>query len=204
MPDPAALARRARDARSVRTKKKVLDAAIELFFKEGHPGFKINTLVQLTGIAKTTIYRHWETQGHLLIAVISRMSENWDIPDRGSLRADIIEYFMMRASGGFYDPKHRTLRTLQGLIQAAESEPGLANVVSYTNGKFQYALRVMVEHAIRRGEIEGDEARANRIVTLLHATLAVRAIISEELSDDAVIELIDMALTGINPRPHPA
>jgi AcrR family transcriptional regulator len=193
---PASLARRARDARSVRSKKAVLEAATALFVDVGHAGFSINAIVRVTGIAKTTIYRHWPTQGHLLTAVIARLSEQFEIPDSGTLRNDLIEYYLARAHTIFNDPKHRTLQSLPGLLQVAQHEAGLSNVVDYAVGKLLEALRLMISRAKARGELR-EGRNVELMVRMMFGAMSARAILNEDYSDDQIIEMIDLVLHGM-------
>ena len=45
----------------------VLDAATHILAEEGHEGFTVDAVVARSGVAKTTIYRHWPTKIDLLI-----------------------------------------------------------------------------------------------------------------------------------------
>jgi AcrR family transcriptional regulator len=57
------------DPRVARTRAAVLNAGIDLLAERGYPGFTIDAIVARTGIAKTTIYRHWPSRDSLLTAV---------------------------------------------------------------------------------------------------------------------------------------
>ena len=57
------------DPRVARTRAVVLDAAIDLLAERGYSGFSVEGVVDRTGVAKTTLYRHWPTRDDLLAAV---------------------------------------------------------------------------------------------------------------------------------------
>ena len=59
-----------RDPRVVRTREKVMSAAIDLLAESGYSGFSVDAIVRRSGVAKTTLYRHWPSRADLLVAVI--------------------------------------------------------------------------------------------------------------------------------------
>ena len=61
------------DPRVARTRATVLGAAIDLLAERGYSGFSVEGVVERTGIAKTTLYRHWPTRDDLLAAAIARL-----------------------------------------------------------------------------------------------------------------------------------
>ena len=69
----------------------MLDAATELLLEAGVRGFNIDEVARRSGVAKTTIYRHFGTKNELLIAAIDRLMPIPPTPDTGSLRDDILE-----------------------------------------------------------------------------------------------------------------
>ena len=67
----------------------MLDAASELLAEEGYGGFTVDGVAARSGVAKTTIYRHWPTRGDLLAATMACFNECPATPDTGSLRTDV-------------------------------------------------------------------------------------------------------------------
>jgi hypothetical protein len=59
------------DPRVARTQATALGAAIELLAERGYSGFSVEGVVERTGVAKTTLYRHWPTRDDLLAAAIA-------------------------------------------------------------------------------------------------------------------------------------
>ncbi|HEY0753130.1 MAG TPA: helix-turn-helix domain-containing protein [Ktedonobacteraceae bacterium] len=51
---------------------KILDAAAELMLRWGYSKTTLDDIVQLTGVAKGTIYLHWKTREDLFLALIRR------------------------------------------------------------------------------------------------------------------------------------
>ena len=65
----------------------LLDKAIELFSRRGFHGTSIDAIVAETGIAKTTIYRHFETKEDLIVAALRRTDEEFRLQMRTFVEA---------------------------------------------------------------------------------------------------------------------
>ena len=77
------------DPRVTRTRARVLAATIDLLAERGYSGFSIEGIVDRTGIAKTTLYRHWRSREALLAAAIVELGGAGPLPDTGSVRQDL-------------------------------------------------------------------------------------------------------------------
>ena len=60
-----------------RAKKRdeLIDAAIKLFKRDGYRATGVDRLMEETGIAKTTLYRHFATKDELIVAALMRIDE---------------------------------------------------------------------------------------------------------------------------------
>ncbi|NND84469.1 MAG: helix-turn-helix transcriptional regulator, partial [Acidimicrobiia bacterium] len=61
------------DPRIERTKDVVLRAAFAVIGEVGFGGATIDAIAQKSGVARSTIYRHWPDRADLLIESMSRM-----------------------------------------------------------------------------------------------------------------------------------
>src|SRR5436190_210015 len=78
------------DPRVARTKATVLDAAVATLAEHGVAGFTVEAIAARTGVAKTTIYRHWPTRADLLVAAIACFEDRVPTPDTGTVRGDLV------------------------------------------------------------------------------------------------------------------
>lgn len=67
---PAGSLPRERDAPSVRDR--ILDTATELFYQEGVRAVGVDLIVERSGVAKTSLYRHFRTKDDLVAAMLER------------------------------------------------------------------------------------------------------------------------------------
>src|SRR5215475_14064822 len=77
------------DARVQRSKKPVLAAAHELLSQPGLGGVSVDAVSERSGVAKTTIYRHWRSRTALLLDACSKLGNKPEAPDTGSLKGDV-------------------------------------------------------------------------------------------------------------------
>jgi AcrR family transcriptional regulator len=55
----------------------LIDVAADLFNRNGYHAAGVDLLIEEAGIAKTTLYRHFETKEHLILAALGRIDENY-------------------------------------------------------------------------------------------------------------------------------
>lgn len=89
-------------------REELIEAAIRLFNRHGFHATGVDRLMQETGIAKTTLYRHFPSKDALIVAVLERLDED--------ARAEMRE-FVETASD---DPKGRILATFDLLARWIE------------------------------------------------------------------------------------
>ncbi|HEX4165662.1 MAG TPA: TetR/AcrR family transcriptional regulator, partial [Bryobacteraceae bacterium] len=76
------------DKRVERSKAAVLAETYRQLTQSGMGGVSIDDVALNSGVAKTTIYRHWPSRSALLIDACSRIGGAQDVPDTGNLRGD--------------------------------------------------------------------------------------------------------------------
>src|ERR1700677_4626616 len=86
MPDqpPATL-----DKRVIRSKELVLKETYTLLSQGGISGVSVDEISRRSGVAKTTIYRHWPSRSALLLDACSQIGAPQPVPDTGSLSGDL-------------------------------------------------------------------------------------------------------------------
>src|SRR5450759_3563268 len=77
------------DGRVRRSRDRVLTTTFELLGESGVGGFTVDEVARRSGVAKTTIYRHWPSREALVIDACSRISDEQEVPDTGSLEGDV-------------------------------------------------------------------------------------------------------------------
>lgn len=62
---------------------RIVDAASELFYRDGYRAVGIDTIIERSGVAKMTLYRHFPSKDDLIAAYLERANaEYWDWLER--------------------------------------------------------------------------------------------------------------------------
>lgn len=141
------------DPRVARSKAKVIDATLGLLTERGVTGTSVEAVVERSGVAKTTIYRHWPTRGELILDAIDACIEPAVVPDLGTLRADLHALI-----GGLCDALSSTrwAALMPSLIDAAERDPEFAEIHRRFATTRASPLHEVIRRGIERGELAGD------------------------------------------------
>ncbi len=141
------------DPRVVRSKAKVIDSALELLAERGVAGTSVEAIVERSGVAKTTVYRHWPTRGELILDAIDACIEPPVTPDLGALRADLHALI-----GGLCEALSTTrwAALMPSLIDAAERDPEFAEIHHRFATTRNAPLHDVIGRAIDRGELPPD------------------------------------------------
>lgn len=174
-----------------RSKQAVLTATHELLSEGGLGGVSVDAVSERSGVAKTTIYRHWPSRSALLLDACSRLSARPQAPDTGSLKGDLETMALYIA--------HR-LRTanwaavLPSIIDAAERNPELADLQARLHAEMRGAFRVIVERAQQKGELSGRVDPADVIACVLGPMYYRRWFSREALDERFVKGVVKRAL----------
>ena len=87
----------------------------------------IEEVAARSGVAKTTIYRHWPDRPALILDTARQAFRHVATPDTGSLRGDLAAFFgsMVRA-----DLSGRVGRMMPCLIDAASRDPEMEQLLA--------------------------------------------------------------------------
>src|SRR5450432_3464909 len=179
------------DERVRRSRAAVLGATSQLLFERGFGGATVDEISRRSGVAKTTIYRHWPTRTDLLRHACSSLSTPLDTPDTGSLAADMTALMIHLAS---------LLRTakwtsvLPSIIDAAERDPEIAGMYSKLQQAYSAPFATLIQRAMRKGELPGDTDAAMLIAALTGPLFYRRWFSREPLTDDFAKQIVRQAL----------
>jgi AcrR family transcriptional regulator len=186
------------DKRVERSRNLVLDAGTALLADEGYSAFTVDAIVTRTGVAKTTIYRHWATRSDLLAAVMERMAQQFPPADTGSVRADLLEYFTVRTHR-MDRHSDRRLQSLPGMLEAARSDPTVAVHSSLVLRSLLNGVGVMLERGRARGEIRADRDLDVMADIILGAIFIRRGFRNQDFTNEYIAEAMDTILEGVAP-----
>ena len=136
----------------------ILATTLDLIAERAYERVTLDEVAARTGRAKTTLYRRWPTKDDLVLAAIrsiGRPPEIDQLPDRGTLRADLLAVIDSPWLGG---PNRRVL-IFEGLASAARSSEKVADVVRIeVTEPYVEIYRRILDRAIENGEVPQESA----------------------------------------------
>lgn len=142
-------------------RQKAIDAAQAVVAENGIAGFTVDGVARRSGVAKTTLYRHWKSGTALLAHALDCHLEPLPEPDTGTLRGDLAELLASVVS-------HVTGPRRQMILEmasAAAKDPELAAVKRAMTWERTRPVRRIVARAVARGEIPAvDPTLASRYI----------------------------------------
>jgi AcrR family transcriptional regulator len=175
------------DNRVRRSKEIVLRATSELLSESGLGGVSVDEVARRSGVAKTTIYRHWPARSDLLMDACSQISTEQEVPDTGSFVGDITALLTNLA---------KLLRTarwssvLPSVMDAAERDPAVAQMHSRLQMGHTIPFQEVIERAMRKGDISRNTDPTTLIATLVGPLFYRRWFSRESLDEKFVKDVI--------------
>jgi AcrR family transcriptional regulator len=158
-------------------RRRILDAAAEMFYARGIRGVGMDTIIAASGVAKATLYAHFPTKDDLVLAYLARADTAW----QGKLRA--------AAATAGPDPREQLVGLFDALEEAcagtgfrgcafintaAESAPG--SVVNGATVAHKQAVRQWISELAAQADAADPPALARALTVLLDGGLAAGAL----------------------------
>ncbi len=78
------------EPRIARTRAVVFDATLEIVAERGFAGVSIDATAQRAGVARSTIYRDWDSRDELLTRAVETVLDRVEAMQTGELRSDLV------------------------------------------------------------------------------------------------------------------
>lgn len=177
------------------TEQRIRDAALELLISDGVSGFSVDEICRRSGVAKTTIYRHWPSVRDLLIDTVASQIEHLPTPDTGRLRTDLGVLFGQVMSMPEITGKRRMML---GLMQAAIDDQDLRHALNKFTRERSLPVRNVLEYARERREL-ADGIDIDHATDLIEGPIVYKYMIRGDTFAqqdlDAVLDVIVAGLT---------
>jgi AcrR family transcriptional regulator len=185
--------------RSERARAEVLEATADLVAGVGVDRVTIDEVAARSGVAKTTIYRHWPSKQALVVdAVRSVCFPEATTPNTGDLRADLVACFEGMVRAGL---SGRTGQMLPSLLDCAHRDPALDLLVRDYLRERSGPTRTVLELAQLRGELPAD-LDLDLAVTLVVGPLIYRKVILRQPVTAPFVEaVVDATLRALGAEP---
>jgi AcrR family transcriptional regulator len=174
------------DGRIRRSRERVLTTTFDLLVESGVGGLTVDDVARRSGVAKTTIYRHWPSREALVIDACSRITDEQEVPDTGSLDGDVTAIL---TNIGHLLGTARWSTVLPSIIDVAERDSEFADIHRRIQHGHAAPLREVIDRAAGRGEIAPAVDRSAMIAELM-GPLFYRRWFSREPIDEPFITRI--------------
>ena len=177
----------------------MLDAAQAIIVADGFDACTVDEVSRRSGVAKTTIYRHFANGDELVIAAIECIRPDVDTPDTGSLAGDLramVEQFVDAVEPAvsrrlFVSMLHRALDNAQfeqAFRRSREAEYG--------------PLRIVLQRAIARGEVD-PEIDVTLAMQFLQGPFLVQHLLRPDAIalDERLDQMIELSCRALAPQP---
>ncbi|MFI9719358.1 TetR/AcrR family transcriptional regulator [Streptomyces sp. NPDC052396] len=159
--------------RSAEADRAILDATRTVLVELGWGKLTLGEVAARAGVAKTTLYRRWAGKNELVVdAVADLFDEHLELPDRGSLQADIEG--VVRQFAALLDRPETKTALMAVVAESTRDEALRERIRSAIVDRQKDLVLLGRERAQRRGELphEPDPALAARTADLIFDVIA--------------------------------
>ncbi len=181
---------------STEARDKMVLAAQQLIGDLGVEGFTVDEVARRSGVAKTTIYRHFPNPNDLAVEAIDCMVEPFEEFDTGDLRTDLLGFFG-QVLPHMHEPEMR--EAMAGLFSLAARQPEFGRVHKAMIDERKLPMRRAIQRAIARGEVD-PAVDLELVIDMFEAPLIYRRILLDETVTPQTLEqMVDFVLRAIRP-----
>ncbi len=181
------------DPRIQRSRSAVIDATRELLRDHGFAGVTIEAVAARSGVAKTTIYRHWPDCNHLLLDSCVAARGHIAVHDTGDLRRDLVAGLRMLAAELTVGDM---ASLLPAMIEASERSPEFRLLNEAFISAKRAPLKDRLRLAAKRGEIRPGLDLEMLMSVIAGPLFYRRLLLHQPLSKGFVDDLVDLVLGG--------
>jgi AcrR family transcriptional regulator len=184
-----------RDPRIERTRRLVLKATIALLAETGYAGTTVEAVAARSGVAKSTIYRHWPSRLELINDAFQELKPPPPEPAEGDVRDRVVALLEHVARTVAASPWSSCL---PALIDAAERDPECRELHNRMSRAGRQRLVDLLVGGQERGEIAAD-LDVEVMADALAGPIFMRRLMGDEPLDPAAVRhLVEQLL----PRDH--
>lgn len=179
--------------RSLVSEQAILNATLRILSTEGYAALTLDRVAAEARASKATIYRRWKTKEHLVLAVFSQLPPV--VPEEGrNLEEELLLLFSQSARFMQDSPLKSVLPSL-----AAECvrNPALSSALILVNEQRRAPPRLVLQRAIRRGELPAD-TDIELAIDVIQGAVAIRLyFLLDTLSETWIRRLVRLVIAGL-------
>ncbi|MEV6754045.1 TetR/AcrR family transcriptional regulator [Streptomyces sp. NPDC051214] len=197
IPPPARTGGRPRNAAADTA---ILESTRQALVELGWSKLTLGDVATRAGVAKTTLYRRWAGKSELVVDAVAELFDELELPDRGSLAADI-EGVVLQFAALLGRPETKTA-LMAVVAESTSDEPLRERIRTSIVDRQKRLVLAGRKRAQERGELpaEPDPAAAGRTADLIFDVIAGavvhRALVSAEPVDEDWARRFTLLLLG--------
>ena len=188
--------------------EEILEATVTQLLEVGYERLTMDRVADHARASKATLYRRWTSKQSLVVDALTRSHRTVDLaddPDTGALRSDLLALF--RGSGTL--PGQDAIGVFGMVVTALQTDPEFAEQFRerFLAPKLEILHRIY-QRAAERGELNPgtDPSLLGPALPgiLLHRALALGEVVTPELVERVIDQIIVPAATGrpFSPQEH--
>lgn len=180
--------------RSDAARRRLLDAALEIAATDGVASVTADAVARRSGVAKTTLYRHFGSTDGLVFAAVADSVTTQAPPDTGTLRGDL-EAIHRRYLDVASSQQNRELFAwmVAKSIESAENRELFRRARAQPRGPTTVAL----QRAIARGELDADIDVDLALHVIQGPLISQRIVDNSDVSESDLQRMLDMTVRAL-------
>jgi AcrR family transcriptional regulator len=180
--------------RSEDARRRLLEAALEIVATDGVGAVTADAVARRSGVAKTTLYRHFGSTDGLVFAAVADSVTAHPPPDTGTLRGDL-EAIHRRYLDVASSQQNRELFAwmVAKSIESAENRELFRRVRVQPRGPTTVAL----QRAIARGELDADIDVDMAMHIIQGPLISQRIVDNSDVSESDLERILDMTVRAL-------
>lgn len=186
--------------RSAEADTAILEATRAALVELGWSKLSMGDVATRAGVAKTTLYRRWANKNELVVDAVAVLFDELELPDLGSLRADI-ENVVLQFAALLERPETKTA-LMAVVAESTRDEPLRERIRDSIVDRQKRLVLEGRQRAQERGELPADRAPEtiaagdDLIFDVVAGAVVHRALVSAEPVDEAWVRRLSALLIG--------
>ena len=172
------------DPRIERTRAVVMRTAIDIVAERGFRGATIDAIAQRSGVARSTIYRHWSQKEDLLLEAMASLVDEVAVVTGGGVRDDLVALARPLSDLLAAEPMGSVVASIILESRRDQALDGLRQKLIERRG---LAARGVITVAVERGELD-PSVDPEALATELAAPIFFRSLVLRAPVDQAWVE----------------
>lgn len=189
------------DPRVTRTRERVVAAASQLLLDGGVAGLTVEAVIQRSGVARSTIYRHWPTRGDLVASAFSALMALPPEPPGGGTLQQRLESVIEPMADDIGSEAYAAL--VPSLLADAARDPELRPFRDRFVAAQEGRVAGIMADAIRDGELPADTDAAEAASQLVGPLLFHRVVLGREVDAAMGRRMVGLFLASRRDRMQP-